>query len=529
MSSNKTEQVIDLDSAGINSVLESLNEGLIILDLDGYIRFVNSRITEITGYPRAELIGKKIYQIFFPPGSFEQEQGKAAMEARHQSRLEGVADIYETQITRKDQQKRWIETKAAPLLDQNGKIIGSIGAHFDITDRKLLEDQLRWSQKMEAVGRLAGGVAHDFNNLLTVIQGYSALLRQQLISADLDVKKVDVILEASEAASTLTQQLLSISLRQVAEMVPVSLNDIIEQSMRVVQGLVGERIEVKVQLLPFLPFVSGDPSQLQQIFLNLVVNARDAMPDGGRLTITTELVNSAGSAILQTDKQIENGQVRLRIEDSGHGMDEQTKARIFEPFFTTRKDGRGSGLGLAVTFGIVKEHEGEIRVNSEPGLGAAFDVLLPVGPAPVAENTAKKDWRPLTGSETILLVEDQIAVRVLLKETLELYGYTVIEAADGQEAIEIAVELGNAPVDLLVTDLIMPRKNGIEAAEEILKFRPELKVVVISGYPDEADVWEKIRSFGFAFLAKPFSPEALARFVRSVLDERERLLAVGSI
>lgn len=526
MKSTDLEQFIGIADAGFIAVLESLNEGIIILDLDGRVQFANERIVEITGYSKIELCGKRVYEFFFPSNSKEQEEGRLLMEARHNARLKGVSDTYETQITRKDGKKRWIETKASPLIDESGKIVGSIGAHFDITDRKEVEDQLRWSQKMEAVGRLAGGVAHDFNNLLTVIQGYGTLLRQQLVSADLDVKRADVILEAAEAASTLTQQLLSISLRQVVQMVPVCLNDVVERSLRVVHGLVGERIEVRVKLLPHLPLMLGDPAQLQQIFLNLVVNARDAMPHGGLLTISTELVDGRGYPVLFSEK-LQDASVRLSVQDSGHGIDEATKSRIFEPFFTTKRSSlrgtgvRGSGLGLSVTFGIVKEHGGDIRVFSEPGQGARFDVTFSMIPPQQTEKTEREDWRPLTGSEVVLLAEDQVAVRVLLKETFELYGYTVIEAVDGQEAVELA-ERYPGRIDALITDLVMPRLSGLEAAQQILRARPGVRVLIISGYPDEADVWEKIRQNGFAFLAKPFNSDTIAKFLRSILDESQK-------
>ncbi len=531
MSSQLLEIGTTLDdlAAEFHSVMESLNEGLVLADNDGLIRFSNARFSELTGFSKEEVRGKRVFEVFFPANSIERRQEEERMRGRYEARRQGLSETYETNIIRKDGQRRWIETKAGPLLDGTGRIVGSIGANSDITDRKTLEEQLRWSQKMEAVGRLAGGVAHDFNNLLTVIQGYADLLRQQMDPGDPHIRKVDVIREASDAASTLTQQLLTISRRQVVQMRSLNFNDIVERSLRVVQGLIGERVHLVVDLLPELPLVRGDAGQLQQVLLNLVVNARDAMPDGGTLLIETALVDSAGNALPRDSASIKNGYVRLRIEDTGVGMDANVKARMFEPFFTTKRKGRGSGLGLSITFGIAEEHGAEIRVASEPDQGATFDVLFPAVESSEQDDPSTRAWRPITGTETILLAEDHTAVRVLVKESLERYGYKVIEADDGREALEILQREDAPAIDLLVTDLVMPRMNGIELAQAVTAMRPEVKVLVISGYADEPSMWQKSRSLGFAFLAKPFSPESLAQLVRSVLDSDQKALAAATI
>ena len=531
MSSQLLEIGTTLDdlAAEFHSVVESLNEGLVLADNDGLIRFSNARFTELTGFTREEVRGKRVYEVFFPADSIERKQEAERMRERYEARKQGLSETYETNIIRKDGQRRWIETKAAPLLDGTGRIVGSIGANSDITDRKLLEEQLRWSQKMEAVGRLAGGVAHDFNNLLTVIQGYADLLRQQMEPGDPHIRKVDVIREASDAASTLTQQLLTISRRQIVQMRPISLNDVVEKSLRVVQGLIGERVRLVVDLLPDLPLVRGDAGQLQQVLLNLVVNARDAMPDGGTLLIETGTVDHLGAAVSPEETDLKNCFARLRIEDTGVGMDSTVKARMFEPFFTTKRKGRGSGLGLSITFGIAEEHGAEIRVSSEPDQGATFDVMFPAIASSSQEDPTARSWRPITGNETILLAEDHTAVRVLVKESLERYGYKVIEADDGREALEILQRPDAPSIDLLVTDLVMPRMNGIELAQSVVALLPATKVLVISGYADEPSMWQKSRSLGFTFLAKPFSPETLAQLVRSVLDSDQRAIAAATI
>jgi len=515
---NGLRSFLDRHSEGLLASTDCLNEGIVIAE-NGVVFFVNKKFASVTGFSSDEIVGKRLHEIFFSPGSPESEFEKRRIAELYSRRLEGISESYQTHIFTKDGSRRWIETNAAPLLDEQGLVIGSIAINSDITERKNLEEQLRWSQKMEAVGRLAGGVAHDFNNLLTVIQGYASDLQHQLQSNPELSKKAGVVLEASEAAGALTQQLLSISRRQIVQMAPVSLNDIVDRSIRVIRGLMGERIATEVSLAQDLPLTVADASQLQQILINLAVNARDAMQHGGILKICTDVVNSSGQAILRAKKNTENF-VRLRVEDTGHGISEDIKAKIFEPFFTTKREkGRGSGLGLSIAFGIVKDHKGELRVESKAGEGARFDVLFPVDLDKQEEVASqKKDWKPLTGSEVILLAEDQMGVRVLVKETLERFGYQVIDAGDGIEALEVAAKHGR--IDLLLTDLVMPRMSGLQLATELSKLRPGLGIVVISGYPDERDVWKKLNDLGCEFMAKPFSPDTLARLVRKVLDKK---------
>jgi two-component system cell cycle sensor histidine kinase/response regulator CckA len=503
---------------GFASIVESLNEAMVIAE-NGFLWFANPRFSEITGYSQEDIQGKRLHEIYFPAGSPESIEEEKRIQSFYQNRLKGLSDTYDTHIICKNGERKWVETKASPLKDESGNIVCSVATIADITERKNLEEQLRWSQKMEAVGRLAGGLAHDFNNLLTVIQGYGLDLQNQLETTPDQQKKASVIVEASEAASALTQQLLSISRRQVTQMAPVELNQVVERSMRVIEGLMGERVKVTQLLANDLPLIRADASQLQQVLINLVVNARDAMPEGGEIKLATSLVDSMNRQV-SAAAGLQGNFVRLRVQDSGHGVQEELKARIFEPFFTTKKGKqKGSGLGLSITFGIVKDHKGEIRLESSPGEGAIFDVLLPAV-VDTGERTASgaKDWKPLTGSEVILLAEDQPAIRMLLKDCLERYGYTVVEASDGAEALEIAPSLGK--LDLLITDLVMPRVGGLNLASELLKSQPDLKVIVISGYPDERDVWKKLKELGCEFLAKPFSPDSLARVVRNVLDKK---------
>jgi two-component system cell cycle sensor histidine kinase/response regulator CckA len=508
---------------GFASIVNGLNDAVVIAD-NGFLWFANPRFYEITGFTEEEVFMKRVHEIYFPSGSPESIAEEKRIRSFYEKRLSGVSETYETHIIRKNGERRWIETKASPIKDSHGNIISSVGIISDITERKHLEEQLRWSQKMEAVGRLAGGIAHDFNNLLTVIQGYASDIQNQLQTNPELFKKAGVIVEAGEAAGALTQQLLSISRKQVIQMAPVSLNDVVERSIRVIQGLMGERIETEVNLAHQLPLTVADASQLQQILINLAVNSRDAMPEGGTLKIFTDLVNKAGNPIATVNKKAENF-VRLRIVDTGHGISDEIKTKIFEPFFTTKRaKGRGSGLGLSITFGIVREHKGELRVESKPGEGATFDILLPVDVEKQEAGAAQRhDWKPLTGSEVVLLAEDQMGVRSLIKDTLERFGYKVYDAGDGAEALEIAAKLER--IDLLVTDLVMPRVGGLQLATELSKQRPGVGLIVISGYPDERDVWKILSDLGCEFMAKPFSPEMLARLVRKVLDKKLAVVA----
>jgi len=530
MSTVLSEKPTDVASLlpDLSVAAESLAEGLLIADNTGLIIYVNSRFAEITGYSRDEILGNRVYDVFFPAGSAESIELAVQMQERYRARNAGQSETYELNIIRKDGTRRSIDIKAAPLFDQNRAIIGSIGAVSDVTEKKQLEEQVRWSQKMDAVGRLAGGVAHDFNNLLTVILGYADLLRQQLEADDPRIRKVDVIREASEAASALTQQLLTLSRRQVVQMRAIDVNEVVESSLRVMQGIVGERINMLVDLAPRLPFVRGDGSLIQQMLLNFVVNARDAMPEGGNLLIETALVDVSGNVIEKTPASFENTFLRLRVDDNGEGMDAATKARIFEPFFTTKKKGLGSGLGLSICLGIAQEHDAEIRVSSEPGQGATFDLLFPPTALAPASMQTPTSWKTIAGTETILVVEDHIAVRVLVRESLERYGYKVIEADDGSDALKLLESMPGLEIDLLVTDFIMPKLNGLELAQKVQAKMPAVKVVVISGYADDPSAGQKSQELGYIFLSKPFSPEQLVRTVRTSLNSngKARLAAV---
>ena len=391
----------------------------------------------------------------------------------------------------------------------------------DVTDQRRLQQQVLQSQKMEAVGRLAGGVAHDFNNLLTVITSYSDLLLEDLAPGDAKRDDVEQVRKAADGAAALTRQLLAFSRQQVVEPRVVSLNTVVEGLQKILRRVIGEDIDLAITLAPDLGAVRADVGQLEQVLMNLAVNARDAMPTGGRLTIETANVEHDPDYARDQEAAAVRRFAMLAVSDTGCGMDEATKARIFEPFFTTKEPGKGTGLGLATVYGIVKQAGGFIWVYSEPDQGTSFKVYLPEVDATAERPTAVPGARVPGGTETVLLVEDAAAVRAVTKQVLERQGYKVLEAADGEAALQLA-QRHRGPIDLLLTDVVMPRLSGRELAGQFARLRPDTRVLYASGYTDDSVVRHGILESGTAYLQKPFSPESLARKVREVLDAGAR-------
>lgn len=400
-----------------------------------------------------------------------------------------------------------------------------IGFVVDVSSRKRLEEQLRQAIKMEAIGRLAGGVAHDFNNLLTAIMGYSQLMAARLGPHDPALRDTEEILRAAERASMLTRQLLAFSRREVLQPQTLDLNAIVSDMGRMLRRLIGATIDLVVVPGPGLGMVKADAGHLEQVIMNLAVNARDAMPEGGTLTIETSNVE-IGEAYSGGNVGLEPGSyVLLAVSDTGTGMDPETQARIFEPFFTTKDADRGTGLGLSTVYGIVRQWRGAIHVYSDPGWGTTFKVYLPraAGKARANRPAAGLDNAP-RGTETVLVVEDQDAVAVVIRGTLQLCGYEVLEARHGADALAI-LERHEGPVHLLLTDVVMPVMGGPELAQRAWLARPDLKVLYVSGYTERAFASHAELDPRAGFLQKPFMPEALARKVREILDARPHVPA----
>jgi nitrogen-specific signal transduction histidine kinase len=393
----------------------------------------------------------------------------------------------------------------------------------DITEQRRLEEELRQAQKMEAVGQLAGGVAHDFNNLLTVINGYNQLLMTSLPEGGRPRNYAQEVMQAAQRASSLTKQLLAFSRRQVTQPKLVDISVIVQNMTKMLRRLINEDIDLVTTLPPLRYKVLADPSQIEQIVLNLAVNARDAMPNGGKLTIsTTEVV--LDEHYTRTHLEAQPGpHVQISVSDTGHGMDAEIKRRVFEPFFTTKALGKGTGLGLSTVYGIVKQAGGNIWLYSEPGIGSTFKVYLPAQTAdahPEAFVPASSNFR---GIETVLVVEDEDGLRKLVVELLQQLGYRVLAAADGEEALK-ACTSHDGFIHLLLTDVVMPRANGKEIAKYLSKLRPAMRVLFMSGYPDETILHHGVLAPGVAFLQKPFTQEALGMKVREVLDSPIREL-----
>ena len=389
----------------------------------------------------------------------------------------------------------------------------------DITDRQQLEGQLRQAQKMEAIGELAGGIAHDFNNLLMTISGYGQLLVSDLDPADERRAYVERMLDASDRAARLIRQLLAFSRRQVLHPEVLDLNPVVQGIDALLRPLIGDTILLTIALDPELGSVRADPSQLEQVIMNLVTNARDALPSGGRLTIETAIVELDSAYVASHTDAQPGPHVMLAVSDTGLGMDAATMARVFEPFFTTKEPGKGTGLGLATTYGIVKQSGGTIWVYSEPGVGTTFKVYLPrVGADGRVSGTPNRlvSETPVGGTEVVLLVDDDPEVRALAETILLKYGYTVLSAPDGSAALDLAATVD--PIALLVTDMTMPGLRGPELAERLVALRPGLHVLYISGYAAEAVGNHDLLEREANYLEKPFTPEALARIVRRILD-----------
>jgi two-component system cell cycle sensor histidine kinase/response regulator CckA len=502
----------------LRQVLNALPVGVVVVDLSGDVILGNPASQRVWGgmitvgserYAKSKgwwhATGKRIGPDEWP---------SMAAVTTGQASVKQLIDIEAFDGVRKV-----IENWSVPIRADDDSITGAVVINEDVTDVLRLEDQFRQAQKMEAVGHLAGGLAHDFNNLLTIINGFSELIQSQL-PADHPARALALeISQAGERAASLTRQLLAFSRKQVIEPKVLNVNAIVTDTTKMLQRLIGEDVELNTVLDPELGCVRADPGQIEQALVNLAVNARDAMPEGGKLTIETGSAE-LDEAYTQPYPELRPGRyVMLAVSDTGVGMDEATKAHLFEPFFTTKGPEKGTGLGLATVYGIVKQSAGHIVVFSEPGTGTAFKIYLPLVEGVIPSGKSRADLQtPPHGNETILLAEDEPAVRALARHVLQLYGYTILEAGQGEMALQIA-ETYKGTIHLLVTDVVMPVMSGRQLADRLVAIRPGIKVLYLSGYTDDAVIRHGLLLAKTAFLQKPFTPSLLASKVREVLDQ----------
>ncbi len=515
----KSQEALCESEERYRSILANIEDGYYEVDLAGNFIFFNDALSQILGYSKAEIFGLNNRQYM------DQENARKIYQIFNNVYRSGLsAKQLETEIIRRDGTKRSVEISVSLIKNNSGEPSGFRGIVRDISERKKaeremieLQEQLRQAQKMEAIGQLAGGIAHDFNNALTLIRTCSQLALLDLKEDDHLREKFEMINRTTEQSANLTRQLLAFSRRQVMEMKVVDLNNLIREMDKMLRRVIGEDIELINNLAEGLGRVRVDPGQMEQVIINLAVNARDAMPQGGRLTIET--------ANVHLDKEYANGHVgvspgeyvRLIVSDTGVGMTPEVKRRIFEPFFTTKEKGKGTGLGLSTVYGIVKQSGGHIYVYSEPEMGATFKIYLPrVDGDLEKENSISLELPP--GQETILVVEDEKDVRSLIVQILRKQGYKVIAAENGEEALTACTN-HKEKINLLLTDVVMPGMSGRELAERLLCWQPEMKVLYMSGYTDDAMLRYGVLEEGMNFMQKPFSMEALAQKVRQVLDQ----------
>jgi PAS domain S-box-containing protein len=508
----RAESAVRASHERFRALVENSHDILMLLDAEGRVVYVTPGSQRYLGWTAEDMTGRSIFEYVHP-----EDTEVVGVRLAEVLQLPGHPVTAEVRMRHADGSWRIVAGVGVNRL-QDSHVRAIVVNARDMTEARRLEEQLRQAQKMEAVGQLAGGIAHDFNNLLTAILGYCNLVLDEVPEDTPMRQDLEEIRAAGERAAALTRQLLAFSRRQILQPQTIDINRLIRQLEKLLRRLISEDVELVTALADDLLAVQVDPASLEQVLINLAVNARDAMPVGGRLTIETSNVELDAAYAEQHATVVPGRYVMFAVSDTGHGMDKATQARVFEPFFTTKEQGKGSGLGLATVYGIVKQSGGYIWVYSEPGHGTVFKVYLPpadaaaarVAAPPAGKSGADRGW------ETVLLVEDEDAVRALAREVLRRHGYTVLEARHGLDALRVA-ERHPDDIHLMITDVVMPPLSGRDLAERLVVERRTMKVLFMSGYTDHAVVHRDLTA-GTAFLQKPFTPDVFARKVRSVLD-----------
>lgn len=509
----RVEEALRRSEERYRDLVQNQGEGVGIVDADERFIFCNPAGEAMFGVGEGGLAGRSLVE-------FTSEEQFAVIRSQSALRRAGERSSYEMELVRPDGERRTLLVTATPQFDSQGNYTGAFGIFRDVTEHRALEEKLRQAQKLEAVGLLAGGVAHDFNNMLAVILGYCHLILSDLGAEDPQRERIEAILRAAERNADLTRQLLAFSRRQLLKPKLVDLNAEIAELEKMLRSTISENVELRTTLAFDLGCVRADPGQIHQVVLNLVLNARDALPHGGAITITTanldlSPVEARHQGTLSEGSLPAGRYVMLEVADTGHGMDPHTRSRIFEPFFTTKEFGRGSGLGLSTVYGIIRQSGGYIDVQSAPGCGSTFRIYLPRLERKGAEAKRSPQLVLPRGNETILIVEDEAAVRAMLRQALRQLGYTVLDAGGPEEGIRQMRSHAEA-IDLLITDLVMPGVPGTVVAGEFRVLKPDAAVLFISGHTDSVPERMPERA---AFLQKPFSIAALAAAVRSLLSE----------
>lgn len=506
----KAEEALLESEERFRTIFDNSPFGISVAGSEGILIRTNPALRKMLGYSEEEL-----------HRDFSEITHRADIEKNmrlFREMVDGKREQYwmEKRYIRKDGGIVWANLTVTAIRDHKGTFKYNFAIIEDMTERKKLEDQLRHAQKMEAIGQLAGGVAHDFNNMLTAIIGYGHLLKLKLKDNAPLLHYIEQILSITERGSALTKDLLAFSRKQAVDLKPVKVNELVSRIGKLIPKFIGEDIELKIKLTSRQLIVLADSSQLEHVLINLATNARDAMHEGGILSIETDQVSVSHEDIKQLEYGTPGVYALISVSDTGTGMDKETLRKIYDPFFTTKEVGKGTGLGLAMTYGIVKQHSGYINAYSEPGRGTTFKIHLPLIRDAVEERKIEDQPAPVKGSETILLAEDEEEVRIAIKKNLEEFGYTVIEAVNGTDALD-RFKINEDKIELLIFDVVMPKKNGKEAYEEIRKMRPDVKIIFLSGYTGDIINAKGLQGKGLNFLLKPVLPQDLLNKIREVM------------